>query len=76
MIDVFELAIYLTSDEDDWETTICDKYGIDYEDFQVLVNELLPLIEVGESPLTGKQYKGFADVSHAQWLVKTEIKPQ
>ena len=72
-VDPFELAIFLTNEEEDWESAIETKYGMDYQDFEQLVNDLLPLITVAESPLTNKAYKGFADVSHNLWLMKMEV---
>ncbi len=41
------------------------------ERFDNLINALLPLIDVGKSPLTGKRYKGFA--VNGVWFAKVEI---
>ena len=73
MTDPFELAIFLTNNEENWEEAIEEKYGIEYSNFEYLINELLPLITVAESPLTHTAYKGFADISHGIWLVKTNV---
>ena len=35
------------------------KYTIDWDDFCYLIRNLMPLIIVGESPLTGNVYRGF-----------------
>lgn len=74
MRDPFELAIYLTKDEEEWEQAIQDRYGIDYVGFSHLISDLMPLIDVGESPLTKKLYKGFADSERQIWLEKIEVK--
>ena len=71
-IDPFELAIFLTNHEDDWEEAIETKYGMNYQDFERLINDLVPLITIAESPLTNRMLKGFADISHGIWLVKIE----
>ncbi len=41
------------------------------ERFDSLINALLPLIDVGKSPLTNKRYKGFA--VNGAWFAKVEI---
>ena len=33
---------------------------------------LIPLIDFGKSPLTGKKYKGFANIKEKFWILKTE----
>ena len=45
-------------DEADVYDYIQDVYSIDWDNFCSLIMELLPLIEVGKSPLTGNTYKG------------------
>lgn len=75
-----ELAMHLTGfdpvyddfDYDQVEELLYDKYSIDMEPFNKLVGELVNLINVGESPLTKKIYKGFGHDGF--WLVKKEIK--
>lgn len=37
-----------------------DMYGIGIDDFDRLISDLLPMIEMGNDPLTGCVYKGFA----------------
>ena len=43
--------------------------------FHNIVERLLPLMEVGESPLTNKAYKGFVKLKngHRMWVLKCEI---
>jgi len=56
--DVFEYA---------WEN-----FNVDWYDFSRLVETLLPLIVVGESPLTGKIYRGFG--KDGMFFIKQEVK--
>ncbi len=81
MFDVEELAckiIGIDYDEIDADTQIIEEklyeeFEIDLENFANIISRLLPLIDVGESPLTQKVYKGFSDVKNKCWLVKTEV---
>lgn len=77
--DIEQLAcaiIGLDYDEIDANTEIIDRelvvnLNVDLQQFQRIVERLIPLIQVGQSPLTKKIYKGFAEDS--VWLVKSEI---
>lgn len=79
-LDVEELACKLTDldyDEIDGDTTMIDEslinnFGIDLDNFTELISLLLPMINIGTSPLTGKMYKGFADAENETWLVKID----
>ena len=57
-------------DEYELENWLFNEYEIDFESFEKLINVLVPLIEVGKSPLTEKIYQGFAVDGH--WLIKKE----
>lgn len=70
--DPFELALFLTGDEENWEDAIEEKYSISYGDFEALVNDFLPLAEKGVSALSGRLHRGFADTKNKQWLLKIE----
>ena len=85
MNDIYELALELCKDyiedykevsefdennESDLEALLYYSYEINIEDFEKLINVLVPLIEVGKSPLTEKIYQGFAIDGH--WLIKKE----
>lgn len=80
-LEVEELACKITGldyDEIDADTQIIEEklyeeFEIDLENFANIISRLLPLIDVGESPLTQKVYKGFSDVEKQMWLVKTEV---
>ncbi|VDH05845.1 hypothetical protein [Bergeyella zoohelcum] len=49
-----------------------EEFEIDLDNFASIICRLLPLVDVGESPFTGKLYKGFADIENNCWLVRTE----
>lgn len=78
-----ELAAYLTNidladiEDDNYDTQLAEalreKYEIPFEHFCELIEDLVPLVSVGQSSLTGKMYAGFADKPKKLWLVKTEL---
>jgi hypothetical protein len=47
------------SDDIDVYDFIFDEYEMDWSGFCSLIRNLVPLITVGQSPLSGKVYKGF-----------------
>ncbi|MDT9499157.1 hypothetical protein [Capnocytophaga canimorsus] len=79
--DIEQLACKITGldyDEIDADTSVIEdklyeEFEIDLDNFAEIIARLLPLIDVGESPLTKKVYKGFADNENRCWLVKTEV---
>lgn len=81
MWDIEELAcviLGLDYDEIDADTSVIEEalweeFEIDLYAFKDIVSRLLPLIDVGESPLTEKIYKDFADNENQRWIVKTEV---
>lgn len=78
--DIEELACKITGldyDEIDADTSIIEEklyeeFEIDLDNFASIICRLLPLVDVGESPFTGKAYKGFVDIENNCWLVRTE----
>lgn len=80
-LEVEELACKITGldyDEIDADTEIIneklyEELNLDLENFTEIISRLLPLIDVGSSPLTQKRYKGFSDVEKQMWLVKTVV---
>jgi hypothetical protein len=80
-LDVEELACYITGldyDEIDADTTIIEEklyeeFGCDLEQFKHIIQRLLPMIDVGSSPLSKKRYKGFSDAEKGIWFVKMEV---
>jgi hypothetical protein len=78
--DVEELACHITGldyDEIDADTTtieekLYEEFGCDLEQFTDIIQRLLPMIDIGVSPLTKKRYKGFSDTEKGIWFVKME----
>lgn len=54
------------------DETLWDKFEIESHNFERLVNKLLPLCEVGQSPLTGIKSRGFADTKEHCWIMRIE----
>ena len=79
--DIEELACYITGlnyDEIDADTDIIDEkiieeFGCDLQQFTCIIQRLLPMIDVGSSPLTNKRYKGFSNTEKGVWFVKMDI---
>ncbi len=76
-IDAEELAAKLCKlgenyDRDAVERALFDKYEISFDSFHTLISDLAPMCEVGQSPLSGKKYRGFADIENGCFLVRLE----
>lgn len=79
--DLFDLLSYLADlkcpgeydleDEESLESFVWEYYHIDIEDFERLINDLIPLCTVGQSPLTNLWYRGFGTGS--LWLLNKRI---
>ena len=77
--DIEELACRILGidyDEIDADTEIINEelynqFETDLDNFQDIVNRLLPLIDVGESPITKEKYKGFSTGN--SWLAKVPV---
>ena len=68
-VDYDELWYHLLGEDvDDIEQAIYDRFELDLTTVESLFDKLIPLIDVGESPLTGDRYKGFA--SDGMWLAR------
>lgn len=48
-----------------------NQFETDLENFSEIVNRLLPLIDIGESPLTKEKFKGFS--TGQMWLAKVPV---
>lgn len=80
MSEQWELWLFLSGiSDDEYEhdyqlfELLADKYGLtDYSGLINLIDDLTETIEIGESPLTKKRYKGFAN--NGIWLHKKEVK--
>ena len=59
-------------DDVEVEDYVLQKYDCSWEAFCHIVSDLLPLIVIGESPLTGKMYRGFG--KEGLFFIKQEIK--
>ena len=84
MDDIYDLVRALV--EDDWsdsgvsgdiedysflEELLFDAYGINIEDFEKLINALLPMCYEAKSELTGTVYQGFG--KNGIWLCRNKI---
>jgi hypothetical protein len=74
--DVEELACFILGLDEDSESSEIDnalyeEFECTLESFTQIVQHLLPLCDVGESPLTNKRYKGFSN-RHNCWIIRTE----
>lgn len=81
MIDIYEMVCHLCdlkqdSDYDDVHQALWDKYNVDMDDFEKIIKDLLPLIDIGESAIKGIKHKGFSkqEDGHGFWLARLEIK--
>lgn len=89
-IDIEEVAcVILELDYEDYEEAdncteqieniLIDEMNIDLETLERIVSKLLPLIEIGKSPLTGITYKGFSrefikgSCKVRKWIAKIQI---
>ncbi|MDR0754176.1 MAG: hypothetical protein LBF04_02185 [Prevotellaceae bacterium] len=82
MLDTYELVLVLCglnpNDDDDFNDSdkvdeiLYEKYGIeDTNGLNRLIKDLTHFVGVGQSSLTGKNYKGFCRKN--EWLYKIEI---
>jgi len=63
----------IDADERQIEEALIDQFGCDFNQFCLMISRLIPLIDIADSGLTGKRYKGFADIENGIWLTKIEI---
>lgn len=80
MIHNLELAMHLSGVEDDnvfdaIQESIMEKYDIDIDSFDRLINDLLPMCMASPSELTGTVYQVFADIKGKGgiWLSKIKL---
>ena len=77
MIDEFDIEELIRGiggldDEADVYDYVYDNFSIVWDDFVKIINVLMPLIVVGESPLTKKVYRGFG--KDGVFFIKQELK--
>jgi len=80
-LEALELAAHLLGideDADDLdeqvEEKIYERYAIEFHNFRVLASELLPLCDMGQSPITKEFFRGFSirEETHGRWLAKVD----
>lgn len=72
------LGLHEDADDDEIEQALCDKWEISSETAFELINVLLPLCDVGQSPITGEYFKGFSkwvnkETGTKTWLLKEYV---
>ena len=77
MIDEFDIEELIRGiggldDEADVYDYVYDNFSIVWDDFVKIINVLMPLIVMGESPLTKKVYRGFG--KDGVFFIKQELK--
>lgn len=78
MILGIEYDTFAEEEEDETEQIediLIDRMNIDLDTLYSIVKKLLPLIEIGESPLTGICYKGFVKKLNGlggKWVARIE----
>jgi len=76
-IDAEELAAKLCElgdeyDSDAVEQALAEKYEISFDKFHNLICDLAPMCEVGQSPLSGKKSRGFADIENSCFIARVD----
>jgi len=71
--DIEELVrgMHALDDEVDVYDFVHDEYEMDWENFCKLISDLMPLIIIGQSPLTQKVYRGFG--TNNMFFIKQEV---
>ena len=56
------------------EEKMYEKYEIEFHNFRVLASDLLPLCDVGQSPITKELFRGFSirEEKHGRWLARVD----
>ena len=75
--DTEELAAKLLGFSEDYEPDeveqkMYDAYEISMENFHKLICVLAPMCEVGQSPLSGEKFRGFADIENACFIARVD----
>ncbi len=77
LIDVQDLAASIcgikSNDESIIDSAIQEKYGVDIEQYERIVTDLVERIDIAVSPLTEKVYIGFSDKKNGIWFIKKNI---
>lgn len=72
MADLLGIDIEDGTDEeyDALEEMFESRYGVSLENFEAIVNLLLPRIKLGQGPITKNWYMGFTNLDQDRWLLK------
>jgi hypothetical protein len=75
--DIEQLVIFilgLDEESDTWDIdhALYEEFECTLESFGKIIQHLLPLCDVGKSPLAKKKYRGFSDREASCWLIKPE----
>ena len=57
---------------DEVEKKLFDEYEISMDCFHKLICKLAPMCEVGQSPLSGKKSRGFADIENSCFIARVD----
>ncbi len=76
-IDAEELAAKVCKLGDEYdseavEQALFEMYEISFDKFHELISTLAPMCEVGQSPLSGKKFRGFADIENACFIARVD----
>ena len=76
--DIYELIEHIIPsientdpDDSELEQSLWENYEISIENFEQLINDLIPFCHIEKSPLTGKWYQGFG--TDKFWIIRREI---
>jgi hypothetical protein len=80
-IDLEEVMVYMTEKREEYESDdnfdihqeFLDKYEITSEQLENILSIILPMVDVGSSPLTSEKYLFLADKEKGQALLKISL---
>jgi hypothetical protein len=80
-IDLEEVMVYMTGKREEYEEDsgfdihqeFFDKFEVTSEQFESILEIILPMVDIGESPLTKKTYLFLADKEEGTALLKISL---
>jgi hypothetical protein len=80
-IDLEEVMVYLTEKREEYESDTSfdihqefyDKYEVTSEQFESILSVILPMVDIGVSPLTKEKYLFLADKNEGVALLKIKL---
>jgi len=57
---------------DDWEQLVYDEWDVTLDNFEKIIDKLMPFASFWSSPITDQRYQGFVDHENGFSLVKEE----